>query len=62
VTSIETGAFSTCINLSKITIPESVTDIGKLAFGECYCVTIRCKADSAAESYAKENEIPYENY
>ena len=35
VTSIDGYAFCDCVNLKSITIPDSVTKIGKAAFGRC---------------------------
>ena len=35
VTSIERSAFYSCINLTSVTIPDSVTNIGSYAFGKC---------------------------
>ena len=39
VTSIEADAFSNCINLTEITIPNSVISIGGFAFDSCYNLT-----------------------
>ena len=39
VTSIEADAFSNCINLTEITIPNSVISIGGFAFNSCYNLT-----------------------
>lgn len=39
VTSIGESAFSSCTNLTSVTIPESVTSIGKQAFYNCSRLT-----------------------
>ena len=39
LTTIDDYAFSACINLSNITIPNSVTSIGASAFADCYNIT-----------------------
>ncbi len=44
--SIAGGAFSGCTNLKSITIPSSVTTIGKNAFSGCDNLTIYCEAAS----------------
>lgn len=59
-TSIGECAFLSCWDLEKIIIPTTVTEIGKEAFEYCDNVTIMCKKNSFAETYAKENEIPYQ--
>ena len=58
VTDIEPYAFADCYNLKSITIPESVEYIGMRAFYSD-CCTIFCVPGSYAESFAKENGIPY---
>ena len=56
-------AFSNCLSLTSVTIPDSVTNFGdKNIFSVCDMLTIKCKADSDAENYAIKNNIPYENY
>ena len=52
-------AFKGCVNLTKITIPASVTEFRDKIFQDCDNVTIYCEAGSAAEQYAKENDIPF---
>lgn len=47
-------------DLTEITIPESVTEIGYSAFGYSETLTIKGKAGSTAEDYAKENNIKFE--
>ena len=58
VTSIEEGAFSDCFSLTSINIPNSVTSIGEGAFSYCTNLKIYCEQGSAAETYAKANNIP----
>lgn len=57
--SIGEQAFAGCSTIKEIWIPESVTSIGKDAFAECPGLTIRGKAGSTAELYAKENGIVF---
>ncbi len=59
VTAIGWGAFSDCTGLTSITIPDSVTEIDDYAFSGCYNLTIYGKVGSYAETYAKENRIPF---
>jgi hypothetical protein len=37
-------AFSDCVNLTSVTIPDSVTSIGELAFSDCNELTDKSKA------------------
>ena len=56
VTIIGESVFAFCSNLKSITIPESATSIGKNVFGNCKSFTsIKGKAGSYAETWAKEN-------
>ena len=59
VTSIGGGAFWNCAGLTSITIPEGVTSIGVLAFDGCSELTISGYTGSYAETYAKNNNIPF---
>lgn len=52
-------AFVKCTALKEIEIPASVTFIGADVFKDCENVTIVGAAGSAAETYAKTNNIPF---
>lgn len=58
---IDISAFEYCINLEKIIIPPSVKEIRELAFRGCDKLTIYGYTNTAAEAYAKENNIPFES-
>lgn len=58
---IDMNAFEYCTNLNKITIPPSVKEIRELAFRGCDKLTIYGYINTAAETYAKENNIPFES-
>jgi hypothetical protein len=51
--------FSNCSKLKKVVIPDNVTDISLLAFKNCSDFTILGNLGSYAETYAKENNIPF---
>ena len=59
ITTIDDSAFSYCGNLTSIKIPKNVTKIGEDAFYGCERLTIYGYADSCAEIYANENDIPF---
>ncbi|MGN1458455.1 MAG: sigma-70 family RNA polymerase sigma factor [Acutalibacteraceae bacterium] len=51
-----------CPNLSEVIIPESVNRIDDGTFTNCPNLTLKVKAGSYAEQYAKQNNIPYTIY
>ena len=57
LTIIAKKAFSECSALENITIPDSVTSIESKAFEKCDALTLH--GGSAAEQYAKDNNINY---
>ena len=57
--SLVRNAFRWCISLTEITLPASITDIAPTAFDSKYLKTIYCTAGSAAEAFAKENNIAF---
>ncbi|MBR4622919.1 MAG: leucine-rich repeat domain-containing protein [Ruminococcus sp.] len=64
LTTIDDYAFCN-VRIDSVTIPESVTSIGEKAFTHYYSyndktITIKGKAGSAAEKYAKDNNNPFE--
>ena len=59
VTEIGEEAFQNCTSLTDVTIPDSVTKICDNAFEFCDDLTINGKKGSAAETYAKNNNIKF---
>lgn len=59
VTKIDMYAFANCPSLLELTLPESITEISATAFDGCYFITLRGKAGSYVESYAKKNNIKF---
>ena len=59
VTEVEMGAFSSCENLNKVVILNNVMSIENSAFNKNDNLTIYCKSDSTAKTYAVQNEINY---
>ena len=59
VTAIGDYAFRNCSSLSSVTLPESVTEFGDCAFDYCPNLTARVYEGSVAQSYCKNNSIPY---
>ena len=58
VAKLEANTFFGCENLERIYIPNSVTEFDSKIFTNCDKLTIYCHKGSAAEKYAKENNIP----
>ena len=52
-------AFSSCSRLTSITLPDRVTNIGKVAFQRCDNLTITVPRNSYAAQYCKENNLNY---
>ena len=59
VEEIRQEAFANCKWLKSIVIPNTVTQIGNDVFKQCNDLTIYGYSGSYAESYAKENSIPF---
>lgn len=59
MSSIGRRAFAGCKNLTDVVIPAGVKEIGDRVFGECDNLVIRGNVGSYAETYAKENNIPF---
>ena len=62
VTHIGNNAFFSCKVLKRITIPDSVVSIGEKTFFGCDNLTIYGIKNSYAETYAKENNIPFVSF
>ena len=60
MTEIGENAFSGCEKLASATIPADVTSIADGAFSGCTTLTIKGYAGTYAETFAKENSIPFE--
>ena len=58
VTELEGQMFG-CTALTSITIPNSVTNISSFAFADCSDVTIKGHKNSYAQTFAKEQGIPF---
>lgn len=62
IRTIEEKAFFNDKQLEEVYIPASVEKISKDAFWECENVTLYVEKGSYAETFAKENKLPYKNY
>lgn len=63
VVSVGAEAFANCQHISGVTVPNSVTDIGKNAFGGDFSLKAMFGVrGSSAENYAKANGIPFVAY
>ncbi len=60
VTKIGEMAFQGCSKLTSITIPSTVKQIDADVFYRCDNVTVKCRKNSVAEQYCKNNNIRYE--
>ena len=58
VETIGDEAFDSCYKLERLFIPDSVTTFGENSFNHTI-LTIECNSGSAAEQYARENNIRY---
>lgn len=56
---IDSGCFWGCEKLKIAHIPKTCKEIGEYAFLDCPLLTISAPAGSYAETYAKENNIPF---
>ena len=56
---IDSGAFSSCPQLTKVIIPASVDTIDSYAFQNCPNLTIYGYASTKAQTYAQEKGIPF---
>lgn len=61
VTTIGDEAFQSCEALTKVEIKDASTEIGWDTFVNCKNLVITAPAGSAAETYAKDNEIQFES-
>jgi hypothetical protein len=59
IKTLSSNIFGSCTNLTKVVIPASVTSIDANAFISSYKVTIYGYTGTTAETFAKENSIPF---
>jgi len=55
---LEEGLFAGCAALISVTIPGSVSVIGRDVFAGCVNLTLKVERGSYAEQYARSNGIP----
>ena len=53
------SAFAGCVYMTDLCLPISVAKISPDAFDDCHKLTIHAPSGSYAETYAKENNIPF---
>lgn len=56
---IRERTFGNCYGMKKAVVPKEITKLESGAFGYCSSLTIYGYADSAAQAYAEENDIPF---
>ncbi len=61
LTGIASGAFDDCLNLTAITVSDSVTNIEEGAFDPSADLTLSGGQNSACQAYAKAHAIPFFN-
>ena len=59
VTSIDDSAFPYGLNLTSITIPKNITNVGNMALWGCYSLTIYCEAEKQPSGW--DNDWNYSN-
>ena len=59
ITELEGKMFGGCTALTSVTIPSSVANISVFAFADCANVTIKGHKNSYAQTFAKEQGIPF---
>lgn len=59
IVQIGAAAFAGCVFMTDICLPGSLTEIGADAFRDCHKLSIHAPEGSYAETYAKENNIPF---
>ena len=59
VAQIGAMAFAGCVFMTDICLPDTVTVIATDAFKDCHKLSIHAPVGSYAETYAKENNIPF---